>query len=390
MAQTNELNLGVSNASGLLNYTQPEDVNPLPSLGNLSTSQTVQGQLGNITATNDQGAYTNPLMTRATTRANQAANKRGLLNTSMANQAGQEAVLSAALPIAQADAKAYQTQGLSNQNAMNTFGTAAQAQGHKKALAEQAYAQQVGVGDYATLAAGTPEPVNYVGGGGILSAQGGQQRLTSGQQQAHEVARAKDVYQQQVGTGDYSDTQVLDSGGNVIEGGVGGGGLLQAKADIDSTARDQLYEQTVGTGNYAQLEEGVPEPDNYVGGGGTITAKNDALIKTQDDMQLHDTAMKGLDEDMRSNLLTLESNFNSLAQTSRSASTIYSSFLASLVAIQQDASLDGTAKTTLIDQTWGKAEDAIGVLLAFDSAALGVQQQVSDLQYTPPTPDSTV
>jgi hypothetical protein len=322
MAQTNELNLGVSNASGLLNYTQPEDVKPLPSLGNLSTSQTVQGQLGNITATDAQGMYTNPLMTRATTRANQAANKRGLLNTSMANQAGQEAVLSAALPIAQADAKAYQTQGLANQNAMNTFGTAEQAQGFKTESADQAYAQQMGTGDYATLGEDVTAP----------------------------------------------------------EGHVGGGGLLQSKADIDATARDQLYEQTVGTGDYATLGEGVTEPEGYVGGGGTITAKNDALMKTQDDVQLHDTVMKGLDETMRGNLLTLESNFNSLAQTSRSASTIYSSFLTSLVAIQQDATLTKESKDLAIDGVWTKAEDAIDVLLAFDSAALGVQQQVSDLQ----------
>jgi hypothetical protein len=330
MAQTNELNLGVSNASGLLNYTQPTDVKPLPALGNLSTSQTVQGQLGNITATNDQGVYTNPLMTRATTRANQAANKRGLLNTSMANQAGQEAVLSAALPIAQADAKAYQTQGLANQNAMNTFGTAAQAQGFKADSADQAYSQQIGTGDYAS--------------------------------------------------------EIVDSTGAVTTpaGSVGGGGLLQSKADIDATARDQLYEQTVGTGDYAsQVVDStgaVTQAAGNIGGGGTITAKNDALLTTQDDAQLHDTVMKGLDENMRGNLLSLESNFNSLAQTSRSASTIYSSFLTSLVAIQQDATLSPEAKTTVIADVWGKAEDSIEVLMAFDSAALGVQQQVSDLQ----------
>jgi len=331
MAQTNELNLGTDNASGLLNYTQPTDIKPLPALGNVSTSQTVQGQLGNITATNDQGVYTNPLMTRATTRANQAANKRGLLNTSMANQAGQEAVLSAALPIAQADAKAYQTQGLANQNAMNTFGTASQAQGFKTDSADQAYAQQMGTGDYAS--------------------------------------------------------EIVDSTGTVTTpaGTVGGGGLLQSKADIDATARDQLYEQTVGTGDYAAeitdpSTNEVIQAAGSVGGGGTITAKNDALMKTQDDVQLHDTVMKGLDETMRGNLLTLESNFNSLAQTSRSASTIYSSFLTSLVAIQQDATLTKESKELAIDGVWTKAEDAIDVLLAFDSAALGVQQQVSDLQ----------
>jgi len=304
-----------------MNYTQPTDIKPLPALGNLSTSQTVQGQMSNLMQ-ND-----NPLMQRATTRASQAANKRGLLNSSMGVQAGQEAALTAALPIAQQDAKAYQTQALANQNAMNTFGTAAQAQGFKTDSADQAYAQQTGTGNYAALGEGVTAP----------------------------------------------------------EGHVGGGGLLQTKADLDATARDQVYEQTVGTGDYASevvdpTTGAVTQVAGSIGGGGTITAKNNALLTTQNDVQLHETAMKGLDETMRSNLLTLESNFNSLAQTSRSASTIYSSFLTSLVAIQQDASMDKTAKEELIEQTWGKAEDSIEVLMAFDSAALGVQQQVSDLQ----------
>ena len=325
MATSTQLDYGVgNNTGGLMNYTQPTEIKPLPALGTLQTSgtqaATVQGQMDNLLK-NDS-----PLMQRATTRASQAANKRGLLNSSMAVQSGQEAALSAALPIAQADAKAYQAQGLANQNAMNTFGTATQAQDYKTASADQAYSQQMGTGNYANLADGATAPADHLGGGGIL----------------------------------------------------------QTQADIANTARDQIYEQTVGTGDYAsQVVDStgaVTQAAGNIGGGGTITAKNNALLTTQNDAQLHDTAMKGLDENMRGNLLSLESNFNSLAQTSRSASTIYSSFLTSLVAIQQDASLGETAKTELIDQVWGKAEDSIEVLMAFDSAALGVQQQVSDLQ----------
>lgn len=327
MATSTQLDYGVgNNTGGLMNYTQPTEIKPLPALGTLQTSgtqaATVQGQMDNLLK-NDS-----PLMQRATTRASQAANKRGLLNSSMAVQSGQEAALTAALPIAQADAKAYQAQGLANQNAMNTFGTAAQAQDYKTTSADQAYSQQLG-------------------------------------------------------TGDYSTTKVTDpTTGEVTAGGIGGGGLLQSKANIDTAARDQLYEQTVGTGGYANLAEGATVPANHIGGGGTVTAKNDALMKTQDDVQLHETAMKGLDESMRGNLLTLESNFNSLAQTSRSAATIYSSFLTSLVAVQQDATLSPEAKTTVIADVWRKAEDSIEVLMSFDSAALGVQQQVSDLQST--------
>jgi hypothetical protein len=352
----------------------------------------------------------------------------------MGVQAGQEAALSAALPIAQADAQAYQTQGLANQNAMNTFGTASQAQGFKKDLANQTYQQQTGTGIYGTPPAGATEAEKqaFIGGGGLITSQGSDQRLTTAQQQAADTARAKAAYEQQVGTGVYASGGTVGGGGTLSTQGteqrlttaqqqaadtarakaayeqqvgtgvysatgdttdpnrVGGGGILQTQADIAATARDQVYSQTLGTGDYANAitdpTTGEVTAAGSVGGGGTITAKNDALLKTQDDVQLHETAMKGLDENMRGNLLTLESNFNSLAQTSRSASTIYSSFLAALVTIQQDSSLSPTDKTTVIDQVWGKAEDSIEVLLAFDSAALGVQQQVSDLQYNAPAP----
>jgi len=78
MALSNQFNLGTNNVGGLSNFTQPDTIKPLPSMANLSPSQTVQGQMSTLMNSN------NPLMQRATTRASQAANKRGLLNSSMA------------------------------------------------------------------------------------------------------------------------------------------------------------------------------------------------------------------------------------------------------------------------------------------------------------------
>ena len=49
-----------------------------------------------------------PYLTAARTRAKQAANVRGLLNTSMAAGAGEKAAIETALPIAQQDAKYFQ------------------------------------------------------------------------------------------------------------------------------------------------------------------------------------------------------------------------------------------------------------------------------------------
>lgn len=60
-----------------------------------------------------------PLMESARTRAAQASAQRGLLNSSMAVQAGQQAMLDSAAPIAQADAQFYSQQRLANQQALN-------------------------------------------------------------------------------------------------------------------------------------------------------------------------------------------------------------------------------------------------------------------------------
>lgn len=77
------------------------------------TKDTVAGQVDSVIK-NDS-----PLMQGARTRASQAANSRGLLNSTMAVQAGEEAVHNAALPIAQQDAQTnFQTKQL-NQNAEN-------------------------------------------------------------------------------------------------------------------------------------------------------------------------------------------------------------------------------------------------------------------------------
>jgi hypothetical protein len=71
-------------------------------------SQTVQGQLQGIIAANS------PLLQQAEAQARQQMNQRGLLNTSMAVGAGQEAVIKQALPIATQDATLFANQAKYN------------------------------------------------------------------------------------------------------------------------------------------------------------------------------------------------------------------------------------------------------------------------------------
>ena len=70
-------------------------------------NDTVEGRVGNLLRTDDKGNYTHDVVRQAVDRQHQAFNARGLLNTSMAQQAGQEAAISKALDIAAVDAKTY-------------------------------------------------------------------------------------------------------------------------------------------------------------------------------------------------------------------------------------------------------------------------------------------
>lgn len=83
------------------------------STGTFDESKGVAGRVNQITSAGG------PLMTAARTRAKQAAARGGLLNTSLAGQAGEQAVIDSAAPIAGADAQLYQSQQLANQNSLN-------------------------------------------------------------------------------------------------------------------------------------------------------------------------------------------------------------------------------------------------------------------------------
>ena len=80
---------------------------------NVTPEQTVEGRIGGIINSNS------PLMAQAKARSTEAANSRGLINSSMAVQAGEAALYDAALPIAQQDANTFATSAQSNATETN-------------------------------------------------------------------------------------------------------------------------------------------------------------------------------------------------------------------------------------------------------------------------------
>lgn len=75
-----------------------------------------KGTAGRVQQLTDVGG---PLMAAARTRSKQASARLGLSNTSTAAQAGEQAVIETATPIAATDAQLYQNQQLANQSAQN-------------------------------------------------------------------------------------------------------------------------------------------------------------------------------------------------------------------------------------------------------------------------------
>ena len=86
-----------------------------PTKWNVTDDQTVSGQVRKLIDEN------NPLQQQAATRARQQMNAGGLMNSSMAVQAGQAAMYDAALPIAQADAGTYGRAAAYNADTENQF-----------------------------------------------------------------------------------------------------------------------------------------------------------------------------------------------------------------------------------------------------------------------------
>ena len=112
MTQTSTTNT-VAPVNGKVGYEARQLADPTK--WNVTDDQTVSGQVRKLIDEN------NPLQQQAATRARQQMNAGGLMNSSMAVQAGQAAMYDAALPIAQADAGTYGRAAAYNADTENQF-----------------------------------------------------------------------------------------------------------------------------------------------------------------------------------------------------------------------------------------------------------------------------
>jgi hypothetical protein len=95
--------------------------NPRDTSRTVTDDMTIQGRLNDVLGQDASGNYTNQVVRQAVERAQQQFAKRGLVNSSMAAQAGQEAAIAKAIEIVGPDAERFFQQGRANQDARNVF-----------------------------------------------------------------------------------------------------------------------------------------------------------------------------------------------------------------------------------------------------------------------------
>lgn len=117
-----------------------------PVLSQVKDNETVSGQLREILGADS------PILQSARKRAQVYSASRGLQNSTLAGQAGEQAVIDAAVPIAATDAQTYSQRAIGNQQAQNVFGSQQQqfeqqqqlsSQDHYQRLIEQAQAGDI-------------------------------------------------------------------------------------------------------------------------------------------------------------------------------------------------------------------------------------------------------
>jgi hypothetical protein len=278
---------------------------PLSSLSGYNASQrlinpetdTVQGQIGGIIAQDS------PLMQQAQTAAAKTANKRGLLNSSMAVQAGREATYNAALPIASADAGIYndvQNRNMDAQNNALQFSSGAQNTG---ALQAEQGKQQIGA----------------------IAAQGEQQRLTGQQsgQQALEQIGAQGAQQSQLSAQQAQQAQVLE------------------------TQRGEIQKQLL-------TAEGV-QKEKLLAAQGAIDTQLQNLKGTQAQaLQTSEAAsqlaLQGLRGEQANQIAQIEASYKTIMQTSDSAAKTFSQAASDINTVLIDPNISVESKQQIIDK----------------------------------------
>ena len=299
-----------------------------PSMVQAEPKSTVSGQISDIIKQDS------PLMQTARTGAMQYANARGLMNSSIGAQAGEQAVINAALPIAQQDAQTNFTAAGTNAAATNVasqFGAASQAD-TSRFNAAQGLSASTSNAQIATQ----------------VATQNVQNALQSGiinQAQANEMAKFNAT--QSNAMSQFNAGSQLDMAKANISAALQAGVINREQAD----KMVQFNVQQQNTLLSQQLDQTFK----------TELAASDAATKTQ---------LQQMQGTTQQTLANIQADYQTLMQASSSAASIYSNSIGAIAEIVRDTNMDATAKAAAINGLVGRMKVAMNTIGSINGVAL--------------------
>jgi len=351
-----------------------------PAKRTVDEDQTVLGRISKTLSTD------NPLIQQSRTNAAQAANSRGLLNSSIAVGEGEKAAIGAALPIAQQDAATFGQAASENTAAENTslqFGAGAENPNLAQRTAGEQALEQIG-------ASGTETRKNIETQGtqnlAAIGATGSETRLNIGAQGEQNLAAIGATGEQ---------TRLTQEQGGTIASQLSAqeAGQVQALAQLQGDIQKQLQElQAKSASGLSAQEAAQAKALAQVNGeieSGLITTKEQAdarLTELQGQIQSGQIAQQGLIASQLSaqqagqtqTLAQIQGDIQKQLQElqAKSASGLSAQESAQAEALAQ---LNGDIQSGLIT-TQAQAQERLAQVQGQIQSGLSTQQAMQDLQ----------
>lgn len=309
--------------------TTPGLISATPlSAWNVTDQQTVEGRIKGLTSADS------PLMQQAAAKATGQMNAKGLLNSSIAVGAGQDAVMSAALPIAQQDATTYANAAAANAGYGQQIGLAEQQQSFNVANMDQAAG--IALGMYDTQLRGDMAK--------MAKAQGFNLE-TMHEQQINDLAKAAVLQGYDLTKMDTAASQALE--------------LLDA-----STLAD--IQKMTEAGNIDLTKMDAQQINDLAKMSVDNQYKMDLLTADNDAKAL----LAKLDNENKIELAGIQAEYQTLLGTNKTAADVFTSVLTNITSIQNDTKIDGltvdangkTAKDRAIETQTNMLQAAFGVI----------------------------
>lgn len=315
-----------------------------------------KGTAGRVQSITSQGS---PLMTAARTRAKQTMTRMGTQNSSLAGQAGEQAVIETATPIAAQDASLYQQQQLANQQAQNQVNMANANANLQAGLA----GMQLGEGarQFDTSLGWDKEKF-----GGTLMEQRRQFDASLGMQD-RQLTQQNQQFQANFGL----DTKRLEQDAQQF------GQRIQLERD-NLTAQREQFAQRLGL-DVQQLElnrNQLSQQDRQFLA--ELDQKQQQLAQQESQFtrdQQSRVTLANLDATNRERLMQIEAGYKQDIAGNENISRAWGSMMDSITQIQNNPELDQGAKSTMIQN----AQNSFAAFANFWKKQTGGNTDVSDL-----------